>query len=254
MKLSATLVLILFSFWANGQTPCEQYPEKYIPNDLNDAIAFLDCLWTEDDKQEITKLSEDEAIGQLHFGTGLAIRNGWKLWEANNAIYRFFKSKGITHPDDISSIILTSFYRHLSGKKINLEDQIAYYKAYWKKAKQESKKAKKALKLKHKKEFKEYQKGDTVRIAFNARKSKNQTSVSPLPPPPYLTNSSNCEVTGIVEGKRARKKSTYQLKIRVIDICGNQEVLWLDIHDRHGNFKVGETYDFFSIDSFRISR
>jgi hypothetical protein len=44
----------------------------------------------------------------------------------------WFNGKDIYHPDDISSIILVSLHRHLTGRDINLEEQVKYYQNYWK--------------------------------------------------------------------------------------------------------------------------
>ena len=36
--------------------------------------------------------------------------------------------QGVKHPDDMSAMILTSYYRHLLGKEIDLEGQISAHK------------------------------------------------------------------------------------------------------------------------------
>ena len=36
--------------------------------------------------------------------------------------------QGVKHPDDMSAMILTSYYRHLLGKEIDFEGQISAYK------------------------------------------------------------------------------------------------------------------------------
>jgi hypothetical protein len=75
------------------------------------------------------------AVAGMHFGAGLSMRNGWKLWKGKNSLARYFHSIGIFHPDDMSSIILTSFHRRLNGKNIELASQVRYYQDYWNKAK-----------------------------------------------------------------------------------------------------------------------
>lgn len=42
-------------------------------------------------------------------------------------LLEFFNNKSINHPDDMSSIILTSMYRSICGVEINLQEQIQYY-------------------------------------------------------------------------------------------------------------------------------
>jgi hypothetical protein len=37
----------------------------------------------------------------------------------------------------MSAIILDSFWRHLNGKAINLDEQVKHYRDYWKKSAEE---------------------------------------------------------------------------------------------------------------------
>lgn len=43
----------------------------------------------------------------------------------------WFNQVGIYHPDDMSGIILDSFWRKLNNKPIGLDEQIKYYQDYW---------------------------------------------------------------------------------------------------------------------------
>ena len=62
------------------------------------------------------------------------MRNNWGLWKGSR-LSKWFNSQGIKHTDDMSGVILVSYYRHLNGKPIELEKQIQYYKNYWAKTK-----------------------------------------------------------------------------------------------------------------------
>ena|GEM_PF-2562137 len=105
----------------------------YIPADLNDAIKELDKLIDEESRTEILQMEEDEFTALAHMGIGLTIiRNGWSLW-GKSRLSNFFNERGINHPDDMSGIILTSYYRHLNDQSINLDQQIMSYIQYWKK-------------------------------------------------------------------------------------------------------------------------
>lgn len=100
-----------------------------LPVDLDDAIRILyDQLETE--LEDIYKLTENKFLLQAHHGLGRFLRNEWGLWSGSD-IQRWFKNKGIHHADDMSSIILTSFYRKLNNKDINLDKQIKQYIKYW---------------------------------------------------------------------------------------------------------------------------
>ncbi len=132
MKSTLTLFLLLAFGLSFSQSDCNQFGKRYTPKDLDEAIAFLDGKWSESDKLEFKNKNEKMAVAELHFGTGRSIRNNWGLWAGRNKLYRFFKSKGVSHPDDMSSIILTSFHRKLNTQPINLDSQIEDYKRYWK--------------------------------------------------------------------------------------------------------------------------
>jgi hypothetical protein len=58
------------------------------------------------------------------------MRNNWNLW-TKSRLKRYFNRKGIYHPDDMSGIILKSYYRHLNDIDIDLKNQIKYYQNYW---------------------------------------------------------------------------------------------------------------------------
>ena len=106
----------------------------YIPKNLEDAISEVNGFYSDSLKTEVKKLTEDEFIVQYHMGTGLYMRNNWGLW-GGSRLSRYFKRKGIKHPDDMSGIVLTSFHRNLNGKNIDFKSQIAETKAYWKESK-----------------------------------------------------------------------------------------------------------------------
>jgi hypothetical protein len=103
----------------------------YIPKNLEDALVTIDTQLNDSTKVKIKKMSEDDFIAEVHFGKGLQIRNNWNLWKGSR-LSRYFNRKGIRHPDDMSGIILRSYYRRLQGKDIQLKAQIASAKAYWK--------------------------------------------------------------------------------------------------------------------------
>lgn len=122
----------------SSQNPCKKKYEKenYVPKNLNDALNYLECTWSESDKEEFKNKKERSAVAELHHGTGRAIRNSWGLWKKRkNSLSRYFKRYGIFHPDDISSIILTSFHRKLNNKKLDLEKQAKRYIDYWERLK-----------------------------------------------------------------------------------------------------------------------
>ncbi|MBR9918070.1 hypothetical protein GYB29_10400 [bacterium] len=209
MKNAITVILLFVSVTVFSQGDCKDYKENYIPKNLKDAIEFLNCEWSESDKTEFKNKEEDEAVTELHFGTGMGIRNGWELWKGKNRISRFFKSKGITHPDDMSSIILTSFHRDLNNKPIDLEGQISVYQEYWNKLKNK----KKSLKQK----FKELEIGTVVQVAFSGSWRYDGTDTTTLHSYLYTADDSS-DFECLIEGKvieKIKKKKRYNLTIKI---------------------------------------
>ena len=88
---------------------------------------MLDKNLKTEDKDYIKTLTEDEFFMESHFTIGMGIRNEW-IRSGNPELVTFFLEKGVKHPDDMSAMILTSYYRHLLGKEIDFEGQIAEYK------------------------------------------------------------------------------------------------------------------------------
>ncbi len=107
----------------------------YIPEDLEDCFSQIDSFWTDSLKTEIKTWTEDEFSGRAHMGFGMWMRNNWQLW-GGSRLSKYFNEMGIYHPDDMSGIILTNYHRRLTGKEIQLEEQIKYYQDYWEKMKE----------------------------------------------------------------------------------------------------------------------
>jgi len=258
MRLFFAILFLLGSAFCYSQNDCKRrYNDDYVPKNLNDAISYLDCKWSEKDKEEFKNKNEKDAVTELHFGTGLAIRNNWGLWKkSKNRLKLFFNLRGIYHPDDISSIILTSFHRHLNNKDIELSNQLKYYKEYWKKSNKKYEEIQRILSEKLKKQFEEYKIGDTVIIAFRIYPPNQDTlmRVFPVQGYPELNEECNCPVTGIVVGKTIAKRKNYSIKVKITDICDHTEVFWLNIYEKFGNFKVGKEYNFFSLKYYKITR
>lgn len=110
----------------------------YIPKDLDDCFIQINQLLTDSVKRALSSQTEDEFSIGMHRSFGLWIRNNWGLWRGSR-LSKFFNEIGIFHPDDMSGIILDSYYRHSTGKDIKLEEQVKYYQDYWKVTKEPSK-------------------------------------------------------------------------------------------------------------------
>ena len=101
------------------------------PANLEQAIAALDKELPVEDKNLMEGMDEDEFVAVSHHSVGRWIRNNWGLWDESSKLYKWFKSRGIWHADDMSGIILTSYYRTANNLPIELKTQIGWYVKYW---------------------------------------------------------------------------------------------------------------------------
>jgi hypothetical protein len=104
---------------------------KYKPKNLDEAVLQLEKIHDDTTEKHIIAMTEKQFIAHSHFGIGMSIRNNWGLWKGGE-LSKYFNSIGIYHPDDMSGIILTSYFRHLKGQDRELEKQVKHYQDYWK--------------------------------------------------------------------------------------------------------------------------
>ncbi len=117
-----------------------------VPTDLDSAIAIIEKNTSAEDIEYAKSVSEKQFSGQAHFSFGRNLRNNWHLWwnkklaadhkdtgypQEKPAIVEFFNKHGIYHADDMSGIIVTSFYRHLVGLDRDFDAQVKKYVDFW---------------------------------------------------------------------------------------------------------------------------
>jgi len=109
----------------------------YIPKDLKDSFSQINIFWSDSVKIKVKAMKESDFVNNSHFGFGMWMRNNWGLWKGSR-LFKYLNEKGLNHPDDVSSVILTSYHRHLNNRNLKLRNQIKGYKDYWKKANKEN--------------------------------------------------------------------------------------------------------------------
>jgi len=129
---NSILIILLFAFSSSfGQTDSKNENNK--PVNLKEAVEQLKIIHHDSTKQKILAMTENEFMAGAHMGLGMWMRNNWGLWKGKE-LADYFNSIGIYHPDDMSGIILTSYYRELQGQEWKVEEQVKYYQDYWKKS------------------------------------------------------------------------------------------------------------------------
>ena len=117
--------------------PASEGSKKFLPKNLDECIEILKKETDVGEVKSWASMSEKKASALAHHQVGRHLRNDWGLWggeaynEESTAIHKWFNGLGIKHGDDISGIILTSFYRVLNNKPIKLEKQLETYWNYW---------------------------------------------------------------------------------------------------------------------------
>jgi hypothetical protein len=103
--------------------------DLHAPATLAEALDRLRQTLPPETTEKMRDGKEDD-MAMYHKGLGMWMRNNWGLW-ANGPLYQHLTILGLSHPDDMSAVILTSFWRQLHGKPIEIEAQVAKYKEYW---------------------------------------------------------------------------------------------------------------------------
>ena len=115
MKHLIFVIILTISIQSFGQS---NQKLKGKPTTLEETYIYLDQMFDDTTKYSFMTLPEDVATRRLHFGFGMWIRNNWGLWR-NSKLKHYFLERGITHPDDMSSIILTFYHRYLNSEQID---------------------------------------------------------------------------------------------------------------------------------------
>ena len=108
--------------------------KESIPPEMNIAFDYIENVWNKESIEQFKNWREDDTVYvDYHFGIGLNIRNFLlRNGEHSEKMQRFFDSLGVGHYDDMSSMILYSYHKHLNGENIGLESQVEKIKEHWK--------------------------------------------------------------------------------------------------------------------------
>lgn len=215
----ATKLFILIPILLAGLLGCHNNHVKPIakpkPKNLNEAISYLDNDWNAIEKNKFKNLSERDALTSSYFAAGLWIRNNWVYADRDSALVQSFHKLGIYAPDDISSIILTSFHRELNNKPMDLINQIEPYKLYWKSIEDCEAKTKAAELFNYKK----YAVGSEITISMYVDTSENQRNATVIecPNPDWKFNANkDLLINGVVTQKYfINSSSNLFFKVRI---------------------------------------
>ena len=105
-----------------------------LPRTLDECLVVLAKKTPAHTLEQMRRAPEADMV-LYHHGLGTWMRNNWGLW-ARGPLYWHFYALGLEHPDDMSGVILDSFWRYLREEPLQVEEQVEKYQSYWRVAKQ----------------------------------------------------------------------------------------------------------------------
>ena len=221
------LFALLVCLTSYGQTK----PEK-----IEESINYFEKNWTDDAKNIFKNKTESDAVTELHMTVGMWIRNSW-IRKGNDSLANQFHKIGIYHPDDISTIILTSLHRKLNNKELKLKEQARHYIDYWKPIIEKDEKSKKnAFEI-----YNKHKIGDKINIYYPVD-SQNGESNALI----YENNNewvfnpkSDLKISGIIKEKIFLGSETnIFFKIEITEMSNEKTKVLME------EMKIGNTYNF----------
>lgn len=102
-----------------------------VPTNLDEAVELLIESLT---PSEIKAIKDPKFCNQgFHFTLGMGLRNQWSMWHKDTILVQwFYKTYGIDHADDISSIILDCCFRDIRGETRRDKKLAKHYIERWK--------------------------------------------------------------------------------------------------------------------------
>ncbi len=90
----------------------------YIPRDIDDAMAKLMELTTEEARKPMLKVGEDTIARKLYFGLGRWMEYNWNFDEGSRFSH-VLREKGLAYTEDMTRFMLITFHRHISKKPLD---------------------------------------------------------------------------------------------------------------------------------------
>jgi hypothetical protein len=99
----------------------ERLMGRYIPKDLNDAFAVLNTMIEEKDRDKFKSLEEQAALHKLYFSFHRWIIVNWGF-DGGSRFSHYLKNMGISHPDDMATLVVLTYHRKLNGKDLGVKE------------------------------------------------------------------------------------------------------------------------------------
>lgn len=94
----------------------------YIPVDVSDALTELDRLSSPEGRQLLMAGKEEDIANTLIYGLGKWMIVNWNFYNGSRLSHDL-KQRGVTLPDDMALYLIVTYYRHLKGLPLQLEER-----------------------------------------------------------------------------------------------------------------------------------
>jgi hypothetical protein len=111
--------------------PASAFPDleaQPVPATLDEAFDVLERGLPRDFINRLYASESDVTI-ELQDTLGRWMRQHWGLW-TGSPLAEHLRAQGLDHPDDMSGVILTSFWRRLHFQPLRVEAQVRWYQAF----------------------------------------------------------------------------------------------------------------------------
>lgn len=117
-----------------AKAPAEEEPAKAKtppPKTLEEAHLQLEALLPKAELAKIDAMETETEMIEYHFSLGMSMRNTSGLW-GDSPLTQHMNELGFHHADDISGVILETFWCKRHRKDFRLKERATAYDAYWK--------------------------------------------------------------------------------------------------------------------------
>jgi hypothetical protein len=108
------------------KTKNPQQEQQKIPTTLAEAHAELERVLSPQILTEIDAMPSEDGMIQYHMGLGASIRAGWGL-SRGSPLAKHMQELGFDDPDEISSVILATFWCKRHGQDFRLQERTPAY-------------------------------------------------------------------------------------------------------------------------------
>ncbi|MBK9337580.1 MAG: hypothetical protein IPM98_13865 [Lewinellaceae bacterium] len=99
----------------------------YIPRNLDDALAQLNKLTSEESRRQFRAIPEDTVCQIMHNRLGQWMIANWSFYEGSR-LSNYLRSAGVTYPDDMADFLILAFHRQLNGHTVSIKELAVYFK------------------------------------------------------------------------------------------------------------------------------